>query len=97
MVAAIVRADDADHRAELSSGFFNAARPCGAHEVLELGEELLDWVQVWAIGQWQDQMSPRDPDGGTSSVTLAAAEVFENDDVTRRQARYDHLFGMGCE
>ena len=44
VVAALVWADDVDQRADLSPSFFDGAWLCGTHEVLELGEELLDWV-----------------------------------------------------
>jgi hypothetical protein len=48
VVASLVWADDVDKRADLSPSFFDGAWLCGAHEVLELSEELLDQVQVGA-------------------------------------------------
>jgi hypothetical protein len=51
VVAALVWADDVDQRSGLSPGFFDGAWLCRAHEVLELGEELLVRVQVVAIGR----------------------------------------------
>jgi hypothetical protein len=44
VVAAFAWADNVDQRSGLSPSFFDGARLCRAHEVLELGEELLDWV-----------------------------------------------------
>jgi hypothetical protein len=44
VVAALAWVDNVDRRSGLSPSFFDGARLCRAHEVLELGEELLDWV-----------------------------------------------------
>ena len=63
VVAAFAWADNVDQRADLSPSLFDGAWLCGAHEVLELGEELLDRVQVGAIGRQEDQMRPCGPDG----------------------------------
>ena len=46
VVGALAWADDVDQRADLSPSFFDGAWLCGAHEVLELGEELLNRLQV---------------------------------------------------
>ena len=97
VVAALVWADNVDQRAELSPNFFDGAWLCRAHEVLELGEELLDWVQVGAIGWQEDQMSPCGPDGTLCAVPLVAAEVIENVDVACGQGRHEHLLDIGCE
>ena len=44
VVAALASAHDVDQRSGLSPSFCDGAWLCGTHEVLELGEELLDWV-----------------------------------------------------
>ena len=97
VVAALVWADNVDQRANLSSSCFDGAWLCRAHEVLELGEELLDRVQVGAVGWQEDQMSPCGPDGTPCAVPLVAAEVIENDDVACGQGRHEHLLDIGCE
>jgi hypothetical protein len=50
VVAALAWAEDVGQRSGLSLCFFDGAWFGGTHEVLKLGEELLDWVQVRAIG-----------------------------------------------
>ena len=66
VVVALSWADDDDQRANLSPSFFDGAWLCGAHEVLELGEEPLNRVQV---GRDHAETSRRktgsrcDPDG----------------------------------
>jgi hypothetical protein len=42
VVASLAWADDVDQCAGLSPSFFDGAWLCGAHELLERGEELLD-------------------------------------------------------
>ncbi|MCA3327218.1 MAG: hypothetical protein INF72_07365 [Roseomonas sp.] len=46
VVAAFAWADDEDECAKLSPSFFDGAWLCSAYDVLELGEELLDWVEI---------------------------------------------------
>ena len=81
VVAALAWADNVDQRSGLSPICFGSAWLCRAHEVLELGEELLDWVQVGAICRQEDQMSPCGPDGAPCAAPLVAAQITENDDV----------------
>ena len=97
VVGALAWADDVDHRADLLPSFFDGAWLCGAHEVLELGEELLDRVQVWAIGRQENQMGTCGPDGVPCAAPFVAAQVVENDDVACRQGRHEHLLDIGCE
>jgi hypothetical protein len=44
VVAALAWAENVDQRADLLPSVFAGAWLCRAHEVLELGEDLLDWV-----------------------------------------------------
>lgn len=46
VVGALAWAENFDQRADPSPNFFDDAWLCGAHEVLELGEELLNRLQV---------------------------------------------------
>ena len=66
VVGALAWADDDDQRANLSPNFFDGAWLCGAHEVLELGVELINRVQVGrdhAGTSWRKTGGRCDPGG----------------------------------
>ena len=58
----------------------------GADAVLELGEELLDRIEVGAVGGQKDQMRPGLADLATYPDLLVAAEIVENHHVAWPQA-----------
>ena len=68
---------------------------CGfAHEVFELGEDLLDRVQIGAIG-WQEQQSSADAaDCATDGGPLVTGEVVHDDDVASRERRDEALLDI---
>ena len=71
---------------------------CGlAQEVLHLGEDLLDRVEVRAVGRKEKEPCPSRSDRGTDSVVLVAAEVVEDDDVARLQRWNQNLIDIGPE
>src|SRR5215211_7424099 len=69
--------------------------PCGlngpglglAEPVLELGEELLDGVQVGAVGRQEEEMGADGPDGAACRLSLVAAEIVEDDEVALGERR----------
>lgn len=62
-----------------------------SQERLELGEGLLDWVQVRAIGGQEEQLRARRPDCLSDSAALVAAEVVHHDDIAVAQGWYKKL------
>jgi hypothetical protein len=70
---------------DLSPGGFDVAGLGLSHEVLELGEDLFDRVEVWAVGRQEDQVGAPGPDGGSRGLGFVAAEVVQDDDVARLQ------------
>ena len=64
---------------------------CFAQERFELGEDLLDWVEVGAVG-WQEE----EPCAGISDcpahgLSLVASEVVHDDDIAGPERRHQHL------
>ena len=66
-------------------------------EVLELGEELLDRVEVGAVGRQEQKMSAGSPDGGAGGLVLVAAEVVQDDDIARLQGRDEDGLDIAAE
>ena len=68
-----------------------------AQERLELGEDLLDGVQVGAVGRQEDEVSADGFDGGAGGLALVAAEVVEDDHVARLEGRSQDLLDVDQE
>jgi len=68
-----------------------------AHPVLELGEELLDGIEVGAVGRQEEQMRAGLADGAAGGLSLVAAEIVEDDDVALCERRGEDLFGVERE
>lgn len=68
-----------------------------AHELLELGEDELDGVEVRRVG-WEiiDLRTPLG-NGFLDSLDLVRAEVVHDDDVTGPEGRREHLLDVGLE
>jgi hypothetical protein len=68
---------------------------CGfAHEVLELGEDLLDRVQVWRVWRQEQQSGADAPNGTTHGGSLVAGEIVHDHDIARRECRDEALFDL---
>ncbi len=49
--------------------------------MLELGEDLLNGIEVWTVRRQEDEMRAGSPDCTSDSLPLVAAEIVEDDDV----------------
>ena len=49
--------------------------------MFELGEDLLDRVEIGAIGREKEESCASGPDRGANGLALVAAEIVENDNV----------------
>ena len=80
-------------------GIASRAQPGGglAQECLELGEELLDRVEVWRIGRQAEQPGAARLDGRAHACDLVRAEIVQDDDVAGPQRRCEHLLDIGAE
>lgn len=60
---------------------------CGglAQQMLELGEDLFDWVEVGRVFRQEEELGACRTDGPADSMPLVAAEVIHDDDVVRPQ------------
>src|SRR6185312_6533105 len=66
-----------------------------SHQMLELGEELLDGIEVGAVGRQEEEVSAAFPDRLARRFALMRAEIVENDDVARFEGRSEHVLDIG--
>lgn len=65
--------------------------------MLELGEELLDRVQVGAVGRQEEHVRAGLADGAAGGLPLMAAEIVEDDDIALGERRGQNLLGIKRE
>jgi len=56
-----------------------------AHEMFELGKDLFDRVEVWAVGRQEQQPGSDTADGLAYGGPFMAAQIVHDDDIARRQ------------
>jgi hypothetical protein len=64
---------------------------------LELGEDLLDRIEVGAVGRQEEQFCTDRADGTAHSFAFVAAEIVNDDDVARLQRWHQHLLDISQE
>src|ERR1700761_3168777 len=64
---------------------FDGARFGGAHQVLQLGEDLLNWIKVRTVGRQEEQVRARGADDVAGFLTFVTAEIVEDHDISFRQ------------
>jgi len=65
--------------------------------VLELGEELLDGVEVRAVGRQKEHVGSRLADGASRCPAFVAAEIVEDDDIAFGEGRSQYLLDIEGE
>ena len=65
-----------------------------AHEMLELGKDLLDRVEIRAVGRQEKKLGADAADGVADGRAFMAAEVIHDDDIARRQCGDQALFDI---
>jgi hypothetical protein len=68
-----------------------------AEHVFEFGECLFDGIEIGAVGRQEEEAGTRLSNGLADSVVLVAPEFVENDGVSCRQFRHEHLFDVDEE
>jgi len=62
--------------------------------MLELGEHLLDGVQVWGVFRQEEEFGTGGPYGSANSLSLMTAEVVHDDNVAGSQGRDEKLLDI---
>ena len=65
--------------------------------MLELGEDLLDRVEIRAVGGQEDQMSANGADGGSGRLALVRAKIVQDHDISLCERGDEHLVDIGCQ
>ena len=68
-----------------------------AHPMLDLGEGLLDRIEVRGIGRQEPEPGAGGPDGLTDGCGLVAAQIVHDHDVAGLQGRQQLLLDIGAE
>jgi hypothetical protein len=69
----------------------------GAHPVLDLGEGLLDRIEVWRVWRQIPESCASGFDQAAQGSRLVAAEIVHDDDVARLKLRNEDLLNIGAE
>ena len=68
---------------------------CGfAHEVLQFGEDLFDWIEVRTVGRQEQEPRADTADGCTHSRSFVARQIVHDDDIAGRQRRHEALLDV---
>lgn len=68
-----------------------------AHPVFDLGEDLLDRIEVRAVGRQQEAVGASVSDCATDGLAFVAAKIVEHDDIAGAQCRGEELDHPGEE
>ena len=83
--------------ADALPGSFDGSLVGLAQEGFEFGKDLLDRVEVWAVGRQEEELCIDGADGSTHGHALVTAEIVHNDDVAGRERRHEDLLDIGQE
>ena len=83
--------------ADVAPGIVDGPFLCRAHPVLDLGEGLLDRIEVWRIGWQIPQSRTGSADHLADSGRLVRAEIVHHDDVAGFECRHEKLLDIGSE
>lgn len=81
------------------------AAPCGvvaaflgvSHPVFDLGEQLLDRIEVGAIGRQEGQVRAAGSYGGPGCLAFVRPEIVEHHDIAWCKRWREKLLDIGCE
>jgi len=85
-----------DFAAGVGDGFVTS-RAGLSQQGLELGEDLLDWIEVWGVFRQEHEAGPDVPDRSSHGFSFVGAEVVEDHDVARLEGGREELFDIGAK
>jgi hypothetical protein len=80
---------------DLPPGGFDGSSGGLAEQGLELGEDLLDRVEVGVVGGQEEEFGAGSADGVADGLALVRSQIVHDDDVARREFGRQTLFDIG--
>ena len=81
----------------MAPGVFDGSLLGVAHPMLDLGEGLLDRVEIGRVGRQEPEPCAGGPDGMTDGCGFMAAQIVHDHDVAGLQGRQQLLLDIGAE
>ena len=95
VVAAFFRPEAVKQGAEPLPGRLHGPFGCVTEQSFELGEDLLNRVEIRGVRRQEAQRGPHPLKGRAHGGTLVAAQVVHDDDIARGERRQQTLFDIG--
>ena len=86
-----------EEAADAAPGCVDGSLSGFAQECLQLGEHLLDRVQIGAVGWQEEEFGAGRADGASDCRALVTAEIIHDDDVAAVQGRHQEVLDVGQE
>ena len=68
-----------------------------SQQVLELGEDLLDRIEVGRVFRQEEELGASRSDRPSNRCAFVAAEIVHDDDIARLKLRDENLLNIGAE
>ena len=81
----------------MTPGVFDCAFAGNAHPVLDLGEGLLDRIEIRRVRRQEPEPCTRRLDSVADGFGLVACQVVHDDDISRLQGRHELVLDIGQE
>jgi len=94
---ALARLEALQELADLFPGRLEGSLSRFAEQGFELGEDLLDRVEIGRVGRQENEPGPGAADGAAYGVASVAAEIVHDNDVARSERWHQDLLGVGEE
>ena len=86
-----------EEKADAFPGGFDGTLGGFAQEGLELGEEVLDRVEIGGVWGQEEELGAGGADGTADGLALVASQIIDDDDVARPEGGDENLLDIGEE
>jgi hypothetical protein len=97
IVGAFLRCEATEQGADALPGCFDSSFGCFSKQRFQLGEHLLDGIEIWTIWRQEEKLGAGRTDGLAHGVALVTAEIVHDDDVAGLERRHQELLDIGFE